>query len=417
MHNGWRYLVTLWVLVVVCACGTPPITPAAPAPTATPVNAPTTLVVWHAMGGSNEVALRDVFNQIAVRYGFRVILQRIPITTIQTDVANAFAQSQGPHIVVLSSTQLQAILSNDCCLAIDTLLAVATRDALTPQVLATVQGANQQLYGLPISYELPVLYYRMQSVLSAPNSSDDLLSIAHSLRNPPQWGLGIDLSMDSMYGYLSAFGGEIIDARGTVVLGGSGRAGSEAWLRWLTMLNNDPLLLTRLDAVFRIERTLGAGQLEMVVDSSKNHQTYTQLWGAATGIAPLPVLSITNQMPRPLLTSTVLVLNKHLSVAELVASRQLLNALISTDIQQQLLGYGLQPVNRQLSLADTPHGLAIQNAAVHAVQPHPALMRYDVYAVLRTMVRQVVVGAQSPADAITTADQQIRLLIEGSPTP
>jgi len=82
-----------------------------------------------------------------------------------------------------------------------------------------------------------------------------------------------------------------------------------------------------------------------------------------------------------------------------------------------LLGYGLQPVNRQLSLADTPHGLAIQNAAVHAVQPHPALMRYDVYAVLRTMVRQVVVGAQSPADAITTADQQIRLLIEGSPTP
>lgn len=416
MHNGWRYLCVVCALVVVCACGSPPITPA-PAPTATPVNAPATLVVWHAMGGSNEVALRDVMSQIATRNGFRVVLQRIPVTAIQTDVANAFAQSQGPHIVVLSSTQLHALLSNDCCLAIDTLLAVTTRDALTPQVLATVRGPNQQIYGLPISYELPVLYYRMQSVLSAPSSSDDLLSIAHSLRNPPQWGLGIDLSMDSMYGYLSAFGGEIINAQGAVVLGSSGRAGSEAWLRWLTMLNNDALLLTRLDAVFRIERTLGAGQLEMVVDSSKNHQTYTQLWGAATGIAPLPVLSVTNQMPRPLLTSTVLVLNKHLSVAELVASRQLLNALISSDIQQQLLGYGFQPVNRQLALADTPNALAIQNAATHAVTPHPALMRYDVYAVIRTMIHQVVVGTQSPADAITAADQQIRLLIEGSQTP
>jgi len=37
--------------------------------------------------------------------------------------------------------------------------------------------------------------------------------------------------------------------------------------------------------------------------------------------------------------------------------------------------------------------------------------------VIRTMIHQVVVGTQSPADAITAADQQIRLLIEGSQTP
>lgn len=416
MNHGWRWWMAIGALWVVCACGTTPITPA-PAATATPSDTPTTLVVWHAMGGSDEAALRDVISQIADANRFRVVLQRIPITNIQSDVANAFAQSHGPHVVVLTSTQLQTLLATDCCLAIDTLLDVATRDAIDQHVIATAQGANAQLYGLPISYALPVLYYRMQSVLSAPSTSDDLLSVARSLRNPPQWGLGGDISIDTMYGYLAAFDGEIIDAQGQVVLGGSGRAGSEAWLQWLTTLNNDPLLLTRINAIFTIERTLGADQLAMVIDSSQNHQTYEQLWGAATGIAPLPVLSITNQSPHPALTSTVVALNKHLSVAELVASRQLLNGLMSPHIQRQLLADGFQPVHRQLPLTDQPNAVAIRLAAADAVAPPRALMRYDVYAVLRTMVHQVVVGAQTPRDAISSADQQLRTLVEGTRAP
>lgn len=416
MHYGWRWICGGMLIWVLCACGTPAITPDS-APTATPVDTPTTLVVWHALGGNNEAALRDVLSQIADTNGFRVVIQRIPITDIQAEVAGAFAQSRGPHVVVLTSGQLQSLLVNDCCLAINTLLDVATRDAIDQQVLATAQDRAAQIYGLPISYELPVLYYQRQNVLSAPTTSDDLLSIARSLRNPPQWGLGIDISLDTMYGYIAAFGGEIIDTQGNVVLAGSGRAGTEAWLRWLTSLNNDELLMAKLNAVFRIERSLGAGQLSMVIDSSANHQTYAQLWGAATGIAPLPQLSITNQAPHPFVTSTVVVLNKHLSTAELVASRQLLNGLMSIPIQQQLATYGIQPVHRQLSLADQPNALAIREAVREAVAPPAVLMRYDVYAVLRTMVQQVVVGAQTPNDAVTSADQQLRSLIKGSRTP
>lgn len=417
MKHGWRWLVIAWGVIMVCACSTPPVAPVATPTTATTSTTPTTLVVWHAMGGSDEAALRDSMSQIADTNGFRVVFQRIPITDIQVEVANAFAQSRGPHVVILASTQLQTLLSQDCCLAIDTLLDVSTRDAIDQQVLATAQGASRQIYGLPISYALPVLYYRMQSVLSAPSTSDDLLSIAHSLRNPPQWGLASDISLDTMYGYLSAFGGEIFDTQGRVVVGSSGRSGSEAWLQWLTSLNNDALLLTRINAIFTIERTLGAGQLAMVIDSSQNHQIYTQLWGAATGVAPLPVLSITNQAPHPLLTSTVVVLNKHLSANELAAGRLLLNGMMTPAMQQQLLADGFQPVNRQLALTDHPNAMAIRLAAADAVAPPPVLMRYDVYAVVRTMVHQVVVGAQTPRDAISSADQQLRTLLEGTRAP
>ena len=402
------------------ACSTAPVTPV-PVATTTPQTTPTTLVVWHALGGNNELALRDVLTRIANANGFTVVLQRIPITDIQHEVQVAFAQSRGPHLVILSNAQLQALASDDCCLAIDSLLDVATRDALDKTLLATAQytppTGTTQTIGLPFSYSVPVLYYNMRSIISPPSTSDDLIGLAHNLRNPPQWGLGADLTIDTMYGYLAAFGGAIVDAQGNVVLADTGRAGSEAWLAWLSTLNNDPLMLTHLNTVFTIEQTMGAGQLAMVIDASANHQTYDQLWGSATGVTTLPLLSITNQSAHPLLQSTVVAVNKHLSLPELVATRTLLNALLTPANQTILLNNGIQPANRLLSLTEYPVALAIRNASADAVAPPPALTRYDVYAALSTMLNQVVFGTQTPADAVTATDSQLHILLKGKSTP
>jgi len=392
-----------------------------PVVTATPQTAPTTLVVWHALGGNNELALRDVLTRIANANGFTVVLQRIPISDIQHEVQVAFAQSRGPHLVILSNAQLQALAGDDCCLAIDSLLEVTTRDAIDKTVLATAQytpaNAATQIIGLPISYALPVLYYNKRSVITPPSTSEDLINLAHNLRNPPQWGLGADLTIDTMYGYLAAFGGAVVDDQGQLVLADSGRTGSEAWLKWLKILNDDAQMLTRLNAVFTIEQTVGAGQLTMVIDSSAHHQTYEQLWGNATGVTTLPTLSFTNQAAHPLLQSTVVAVNKHLRLPELVATRTLLNALLTPTYQTMLRDYGLQPTNRLLSLSDTPVALAIRTASADAVAPPLALTRDDVYATLTTMLDQVVFGTLTPADAITATDSQLRLLLKGTTTP
>ena len=419
MQRVWRWIL-LSLFCGLTACSTAPVTPV-PVATTTPQTTPTTLVVWHALGGNNELALRDVLTRIANANGFTVVLQRIPITDIQHEVQVAFAQSRGPHLVILSNAQLQALASDDCCLAIDSLLDVATRDALDKTLLATAQytppTGTTQTIGLPFSYSVPVLYYNMRSIISPPSTSDDLIGLAHNLRNPPQWGLGADLTIDTMYGYLAAFGGAIVDAQGNVVLADTGRAGSEAWLAWLSTLNNDPLMLTHLNTVFTIEQTMGAGQLAMVIDASANHQTYDQLWGSATGVTTLPLLSITNQSAHPLLQSTVVAVNKHLSLPELVATRTLLNALLTPANQTILLNNGIQPANRLLSLTEYPVALAIRNASADAVAPPPALTRYDVYAALSTMLNQVVFGTQTPADAVTATDSQLHILLKGKSTP
>ena len=93
------------------------------------------------------------------------------------------------------------------------------------------------------------------------------------------------------------------------------------------------------------------------------------------------------------------------------------NALLTPANQTILLNYGIQPANRLLSLTEYPVALAIRNASADAVAPPPALTRDDVYATLTTMLNQVVFGTQTPADAVTATDSQLRLLLKGTTTP
>lgn len=394
---------------------------AQPTPQPTVPPAPTTLIVWHAFGGSTGNTLDDLLQYIATTNNINIVVQRMPVATIVSEIQTTWPQSRGPHVVLLSNSQLQHIASQNIALPLDTLIDVSSRNVIDAVIVATGQARNQQddieLIGLPITYDLPVLFYNQRNVLSAPIYTDELFNMARSLTTTPQWGLGADVSFDNFGGYLPAFGGQIIDAQGSVVLGTSGRSGTEAWLSWLSTLNSDPLLLTRLNAIFSVKRSVGAGQMTMVIDDSSQQRTYQQLWGSAVGISALPTLSLTNQSAQPYVRTTTVVLNQRLSPTEVEAARILLNTLIQTDAQQRLLNSGLQPVNRLLRLDDYPIAANIREAALQAMAPPSALLRYDVHAVLRTMITQVVVGAQSPADAVTTADQQLRQLLEGNMTP
>lgn len=414
--RGWRQiLIWMWVMVTV-ACTTQ-----VPPPMTTPSTAPATLIVWHALSGSAEYAVTERIQHIAEQHGFMVVIQKMPTTTIVRDILTTWPQARGAHVVILSNAQLAQLVQAGIALPLDGLLDPNNRSVLADNVRDTVTfpdgDRRDRLYGVPMSYSLPVLYYNMRNVLSAPRQSDDLFGIAHSLYAPPQWGLGIDLTFDTMVSYLAAFDGAIFSPQGDVVLGGSGRSGSEAWLAWLAGLNADPQMLTKLNAVFTIERALASGNLTMAMDSSAQYVTYQQVWGEATGVAGLPELSLTAGAARPYLQTTVLALNPRLSAQESAAARLLLNDIINLESQQQFRDAGLQPVNQLVDLRTSPILQATQQAAAQAVAPPIAVLRADVYAVLRTMMTQVMIGTQTPADAVTLADQQLRQILGESDTP
>lgn len=421
-HHHQRWVgVLLWCalfLPFVSACSTP--TTVAPTATPAPTSA-TTLVVWHALGGSDEYAYSAVLQAAATTSGVTLVLQRMPLSSIATDVETAWKQNRGPHLALLHNNQLPGLAASDAALPLDALLPVPIRERIPANLRATTQATDRSgqmhWYGVPVRYSLPVLFYNTRAVLQVPTTTADLFTVGRALHNPPEWGFGTDLSVDTMGGYLTAHGGSVVDDRGRVTLGGSGRPGAEAWLAWLAARNNDPELLARLNGVFLVERAVGAGQLAMVVDHSDRVDTYRRVWGDHVGVAALPTLSETGQAPTPTLQSSALVVNQHLSTAEARATQAFLTAFLDPSLQAQLATSGYQPVITGVPFPSGSVTAAIATAAAGATATAPALLRYDVQRVMQTAVRQVLAGVVSPADAITSADSQLRLLLEGTDQP
>jgi ABC-type glycerol-3-phosphate transport system substrate-binding protein len=414
-----------WWLIWACAlllsacAGTAP----QPAATATPVApvTPTTIVVWHAFGGSEEYLYTDMLQSIATANGFTVVVQRMPLSGMLEDVSAAWSSGTGPHLVIVNNSQALILAERGLSLKLDAVVAAPRRDAIAQAVRDTTRytdaAGTSGWYGVPITYALPVLFYNSKSILQAPQTIDDLLVMARSLHNPPDWGLGADITFDTFGGYLTGFGGAVVDEQNRIVIGASGRVGAERWLTWLALLNSDPDLLTRLNGIFSTERTIGAGQVAMVIDSSAQRSTYQRVWGEALVIVPLPRDLSADTAPAPFMQSTALVLNKRLAAHEVRAAQVIIDALLSTERQAVLAANGIQPANRTVDTNNLPAVAAIHLAASSAIAPAPVLLRYDVQRVLQSAVQQVLAGVVTPADAVTNADSQLRSLVEGSLQP
>ena len=411
----WWYGVLLAAVVCMAGCTATPVT--TPTPTTATTSAPT-LVVWHALGGNDEYVYGAVIQAAAAKLGFSVVLQRMPLSSIRDDVTAAWQQGKGPHIAVLTDAQIRTIAQQGMALPLDAVVAAPVRERIPDALRATTQytdaSGHTGWYGVPIRYTLPVLFYNSRAVLRVPTTTEDLFTVARALHNPPEWGLGADISVDNYGGYLSAFDGSVFDSAGRVTLGSSGRAGAERWLTWLAAQNNDPDLLTRLNGVFLLERAVGAGQVAMVIDQSSRVDTYRRVWGDALAVAPLPALSDTGRAPTPFLQSTALVVNQRLTAAEVRATQALFDELLSPAVQLQLSGAGYQPVINGIAVPTSSTTAAIEAAARTAVATPPMLLRYDVHQSIQTAIRQVLAGVMSPVDAVTLADSHLRLAVEGT---
>jgi arabinogalactan oligomer / maltooligosaccharide transport system substrate-binding protein len=411
-------LALLLVTLSGCATGGAAVTPV---PSAAPADAPVTLVVWHGWSGPARQAL----GRLADRYNQqhptqRVSLVPVPLATFPAELAAAAAAGGGPHLALLPSTWIGELAGQGMLQPLDELLTPAERARLLPAALGAAQapGADgtQLLYGLPVSFDTLALYYTTANLSAPPADTATLLSSARGLGDPgaepPVWGLALNLSLDNTIGYLYAFGGRVFAEDGTLALGGEGAEGTARWLTWLQELNNDARILARADSSIQVDRELKDGRALMTFDWAHQLGTYRSLWGANLGVAPLPRLSETGELPRPYLRSDVLVLNARATSAEQQAALSFLRFMISDAAQLELLASDVQPASRAVSLeGDTARLAAARIFRAQAEQGLPmpnSPARGMVEQELKVMQRQVLLGLATPADAVSEADRRLR---------
>jgi arabinogalactan oligomer / maltooligosaccharide transport system substrate-binding protein len=408
------------LLLGLAACSPPASTASPPPATAQPsASGGVTLLLWHGWGGSERLALGRLVDRFNERHpGGRVLLQAMPLATMSSDLRTAVAAGSGPHIILIPNSWVGGLAAAGALRSLDDLITKPEQAALLP---ATIGGArararegDEHLYGLPISFDTLALYYNTANVLAPPDDTAKLLDYAHGLGNPsvPRWGLAVNLSVDSTIGYLYAFGGRVFDDDGKLALGGAGRDGAEKWLNWLLKLNGDAQLRAHTGSSIAVDRDVKYGRVLMTFDWAHQIAVYRNLWPKNLGVAPLPRLSETGQLPRPYVKSDVLAINARVGSAERNAAVEFLRFMVSDEAQAELLRADLQPARRDLKLdGDDPRIAVAQAFRAQAEQGLPlpnSPGRGAVDQELRIMIERVLGNQAGPADAVTEADQRLR---------
>jgi maltose-binding protein MalE len=108
-----------------------------------------------------------------------------------------------------------------------------TRHGRAPFQPAALDGArfDQKLYGLPLTLDLPVLYYNRANISEAlPDTTNEWLAAARSFTSDTNQGLAYNLSSYFTQPYVSAFNAEFFAPDGDVALGTSSFTPTLEWL-------------------------------------------------------------------------------------------------------------------------------------------------------------------------------------------
>ncbi|NJP05601.1 MAG: extracellular solute-binding protein [Chloroflexaceae bacterium] len=379
-----------------------------------------TLIFWHAWPSPEQHALATLVDRYNQDHPLtQVMLQAMPVASLTRELRMASQVGSGPHLVLLQSHTITGLARDEVLLALDgeTLADVVPDDDLLSTAMegvwASDQAGNRQVYGVPLAFDTLGLYYNKRRVEVPPKDTDALLRDAHALTNPaqqpPVWGLAYTLSVDKTVGYLPAFGGQVLDTNGQVVLGASGRAGSEQWLTWLLQLRQDEAILAIPDSI-TVESVLQAQAALITIDWSRSLPQYRALWGDDLGVALLPRVAQTNQAAQPYVQSDVLSINRQsVDAEEQAAALDFMRYLLSVESQQLLLEAGRQPTRLSLNLEGTT--VEMEAARVFREQaqqglpmPHLGTVADMAREEIERMQITVLRGLATPADAVTQSD-------------
>ncbi|WP_298821142.1 sugar ABC transporter substrate-binding protein [Chloroflexus sp.] len=414
----FRHLFLLWLLACV-ACAAP--STGVPSAQSNRV----ILRLWHAWPAADSRVLQtlvDQFNQAHPQW--QIVVQARPAVSLPTDLVTAVNEGSGPHLALVQSHTLGLLASAGSIRSLDDLLSPADLQSLLPAAVGAARatvGDQPALFGMPINFDTLALYYNRANVLQPPTSVDELLLMARALtdrdRVPPVWGLAYNLSLDRTIGYLYAFGGRVFDEQGAVVLGDSGRPGTERWLAWLAGLYRDEQVLATLDGVV-VDRVLQAREAIMTIDWAHAQADYRAIWNDQLGVTTLPILAETEQAPQPYVQADVIVVNARLTDPDAQAAVQaFMRYMVAVDSQRMLLAIGRQPTQLALQLSDNDLADRVQLAAARAFRaqaqhglPMPAdrIANELVWTTLSDMQLSAVRGLLTPEQAVTVADETLR---------
>jgi len=256
-----------------------------PAPTATPTPVPQgRIVLWHSWGRGDADALGQILGSFQAQY------PQVTVDTLfvaDSDLPKAYADAvlagTGPDLVLAPTWWLSDFVSLGVVQPLDMLVDAPTLGGYWPAALDNLRVGGQ-LYGLPTSFELVSLFVNtsLTGGNAPPATTADLLAQAQAA---PAQGVGLYDSLYHLYWGLPAYGGQLFDPSGAVMIDQGGDvAGYLAWLREVSQTAGS---YVDTDYGMLLDR-FKKGEFAYFVDGPWAIDDLSAALGANLAVAPLP---------------------------------------------------------------------------------------------------------------------------------
>jgi len=368
--------------------------PPALAPTATPVPAGR-VVLWHSWGRGDGDALGQILGSFQAQYP-QVTVDTLFVADAELPkaYADAVLAGAGPDLVLASTWWLSDFVDLGVVQPLDMLVDAPTLAGYWPATLDSLR-VSDQLYGLPTNFELVGLFANTALTAGSPPpaTTADLLAQAQAA---PTQGVGLYNSLYHLYWGLPAYGGQLFDPSGAVVLDqGGDAAGYLAWLRQISQTQGS---YVNTDYGMLLDR-FKKGEFAYFVDGPWAIEELRAALGEPLAVVPLPSgpggpagpwLYANGVMVNPLSTpeqqGLALLFARHLTSAE--------SGSLLASVAQRL------PASRDAAIGGNPLLQGFMNQAATA-QAMPNTPEMDaVWGYLGDMLIKVVDGGADPAATV-----------------
>lgn len=295
------------------------------------------ILLWHGFNEEESVVLHSILDQFGSIYAdIQVVSAAVPEEEFLLRYQNTAAQGLGPDLLIGSSDWIAPLAEADLILDINR--SVPETEAYLPTAVESLR-LGEGLYGLPLSLAPVALYYNSKLVDTPASTLDDLLLEAANGK-----AVALNTNFDEAFWGIQAFGGQLFDDDGRVILDQGGFAN---WLGWLKsaqeapgmILNNDQVTLRDLFSNQKAAYYVAGPEELPILQEALGHD--------AIGVVPLPAGP--NGPAGPLLRVETIMFNPSSSTNQhqlaLTLAKFLSNAQQNTVLMREL---GRVPANQRV---------------------------------------------------------------------
>jgi len=267
-----------------------------------------TVVMWHAYRGDEALALEAVieaYNRSTSAHQVRLV--SLPYDAMTNKLRVAIPRGNGPDLFIYAHDKVGGWAKKGLIEPVGFWARPEILDRFLPETLPGLVY-DGGLYGLPLAYKTLTLFYDRSLLDTPPETTDDLIRMAQSIRGrgPDFWGLAYP-AQDFYYHslWLHGFGGQVLPRKGLPQLRSEQMKRS---IRFAHSFYTQDLIPKGIDAA-QIATLFKNHKVGFVIDGPwfREHLINHPSWA----VTALPKVSDTGQAARPFLGVEAVMISGH----------------------------------------------------------------------------------------------------------